>query len=105
MHLRCVYAVNSIKDGGVFVHFSYTPDQQDPKQESDLIPHIIESIRQEADKQGGLPSWIPAWKQVQIWPVKGQPWMEARHSATPTRPTLMCHYLGYEPLCISHTQS
>jgi hypothetical protein len=55
------------KDGGVFVRFSYTSEDQ---------PSRIEScLREELAKHDALPSWLGLGRGT-IWLVKGTPWKE-----------------------------
>ena len=56
------------KDGGVFVRFSYTPEDEQPSR-------IESSLREELAKHGALPSWIGLGRGT-IWLVKGTPWKE-----------------------------
>ena len=56
------------KDGGVFVRFSYTPEEEQPSR-------IENSLREELAKHGALPSWLGLGRGT-IWLVKGTPWRE-----------------------------
>ena len=56
------------KDGGVFVRFSYTSEDEQPSR-------IEDSLRKELAKHGALPSWL-GFGRGTIWLVKGTPWKE-----------------------------
>ena len=56
------------KDGGVFVRFSYAPEDEQPSR-------IESSLREELAKHGPLPSWLGLGHGT-IWLVKGTPWKE-----------------------------
>ena len=56
------------KDGGVFVRFSYTS-------EDEQASRIESSLRGELAKHGALPSWLGLGRGT-IWLVKGTPWKE-----------------------------
>jgi hypothetical protein len=58
------------KDGGVFVRFSYTP-------EDEQTSGIENSLREELAKHGALPSWLGLGRGT-IWLVKGTPWKEVK---------------------------
>lgn len=62
------------KDGGVFIQFSYSAS--DPQT---ALQTIEAQLKHEADKHGGLPSWL-GLTGGQIWLVKGAPWREACYS-------------------------
>ena len=62
-----------IKDGGVFVHFKYNAGEQ-----GEALETIEKSVREEAEKQGGIPSWTGLTKRGDVWLVKGTPWREVR---------------------------
>jgi hypothetical protein len=73
-HLSSVHNFHPIefqpqrKDGGVFVRFSYTPEDEQPSR-------IENSLREELAKYGALPSWLGLGRGT-IWLVKGTPWKE-----------------------------
>ena len=56
------------KDGGVFVRFSYTPENEQPSR-------IENTLRKELAKKGALPSWLGLGRGT-VWLVKGTPWKE-----------------------------
>lgn len=58
------------KDGGVFIHFSYCANDPDS-----AVQTIINELREEAAKHGGLPSWL-GLGGGDVWLVKGTPWRE-----------------------------
>ncbi|CCM03851.1 uncharacterized protein FIBRA_06000 [Fibroporia radiculosa] len=58
------------KDGGVFVHFRYRGGEQDS-----ALQAIIESLRGNVLKAGGVPSWAGI-SRGDVWLVKGRPWRE-----------------------------
>ncbi|KAG5645040.1 hypothetical protein DXG03_007219 [Asterophora parasitica] len=58
------------KDGGVFVRFSYSAS--DPVA---ALKTIESQLTEEAEKHGGLPSWIGLTRGG-VWLVKGTPWRE-----------------------------
>ncbi|RDB21358.1 Mitochondrial escape protein 2 [Hypsizygus marmoreus] len=60
-----------LKDGGVFVRFSY--DASDPNK---ALKTIEAQLKEEAAKHGGLPSWLGGINGGSIWVVKGTPWRE-----------------------------
>ena len=62
------------KDGGVFVHFSYCSANNDS-----ALKTIINELKEEAAKRGGLPSWL-GLRGGDVWLVKGTPWREVCHS-------------------------
>ena len=55
------------KDGGVFVRFSYTSEDEPSRIET--------SLREELAKHDSLPSWLGLGRG-KIWLVKGTPWKE-----------------------------
>ena len=73
-HLSSVYNFHPVefqpqrKDGGVFVRFSYTP-------EDEQLSKLENSLREELAKHGALPSWLGLGRGT-IWLVKGTPWKE-----------------------------
>lgn len=59
-----------IKDGGIFVRFSYTTgNSQTP------LDDILKDLRSQVKKRGGVPSWngVP---RGEVWLVQGRPWRE-----------------------------
>jgi hypothetical protein len=73
-HLSCICDFHPIefqpqrKDGGVFVRFSYTAEDEQPSK-------MQNSLREELAKHGALPSWLGLGRGT-IWLVKGTPWKE-----------------------------
>ncbi|KAF7974077.1 hypothetical protein HWV62_13499 [Athelia sp. TMB] len=63
-----------IKDGGVFVHFKYNAGEQ-----REALETIEKSVREEAEKHGGIPSWTGLTNPGEVWLVKGTPWREDLH--------------------------
>ncbi|KLO14864.1 hypothetical protein SCHPADRAFT_914661 [Schizopora paradoxa] len=63
------------KDGGVFVKFKYTAPSAD---KDSAVQDIVEDLRREARKHGGVPSWIGV-RDGDFWPVLGKPWREDLH--------------------------
>ena len=59
-----------VKDGGVFVHFEYTPSQS-----QDVLSNIQSDLRSHVQSQGGVPS-STGLRRGNIWIVQGQPWRE-----------------------------
>lgn len=59
------------KDGGVFVKFGYNPGAT----EDEALSKILEELRENVTKNGGMPSWIGV-PQGNVWLVKGKPWRE-----------------------------
>jgi hypothetical protein len=59
-----------VKDGGVFVHFEYTPSQSE-----DVLSNIQSDLRSHVQSQGGVPS-SAGLRRGNIWIVQGQPWRE-----------------------------
>ncbi len=69
------------KDGGVFVHFSYSPTPSGgASDESITLERLENELREEVDKNGPLPSWLgPLGMHLRmgsLWLVKGVPWRE-----------------------------
>jgi hypothetical protein len=69
------------KDGGVFVHFSYSPTPPGGASDETITLERLESeLREEVDKHGPLPSWLgPLGMHLRmgsLWLVKGVPWRE-----------------------------
>ncbi|EPQ58246.1 hypothetical protein GLOTRDRAFT_57027 [Gloeophyllum trabeum ATCC 11539] len=61
------------KDGGVFIHFRYNASEG-----SSTLEDIEKHVRDQAAKQGGVPSWSGV-SRGSIWLVKGHPWREDMH--------------------------
>ncbi|KAH9946331.1 RNA12 protein-domain-containing protein [Epithele typhae] len=59
-----------MKDGGVFVKFSY-----DASGACNSLNDILEKLREHVNSHGGVPSWI-GMPSGGIWLVEGQPWRE-----------------------------
>lgn len=66
------------KDGGVFVRFSYTPPDVEESQHWSVLQS---ALSEEAEKHGGMPSWIGMWTG-NLWVVRGTPWNEVRSFLT-----------------------
>ena len=63
-----------VKDGGIFVRFSYTAgNSQTP------LDDILKDLRSQVKKRGGVPSWSGRPKG-EVWLVKGRPWREVCNS-------------------------
>lgn len=62
-----------IKDGGVFVRFKYSAGEP-----GEALETIEKSVREEAEKRGGIPSWTGLASRGDVWLVKGTPWREVR---------------------------
>lgn len=58
------------KDGGVFVQFTYNTGEP-----ASALKSLQKTLREEAGKRGGMPSWIGMAKG-DAWLVKGTPWKE-----------------------------
>ena len=89
------------KDGGVFVRFSYTPSNTP---EDEHLSKIENSLREESEKHGALPSWL-GFGRGTIWLVKGSPWNEVIAYFTPVLTKWHNSLEGHEPLCISSPQA
>ncbi|EFI28416.1 exonuclease [Coprinopsis cinerea okayama7 len=61
------------KDGGVYVRFSYTEPAEQP--DSTALQEIEESVREEANRHGGFPTWTGV-SAGNAWLVRGQTWRE-----------------------------
>ena len=62
-----------IKDGGVFVNFTYN------KSSEYSLEDVIEEIKVVSDASGGFPSWTGLKRSPgSVWQVKGEPWLEVR---------------------------
>lgn len=74
-----------MKDGGVFVRFSYTPEASSDG--SDPMTSLQQTLRDELAKVGTLPTWngIGAGD---IWVVKGSPWNEVGNTRSRLLSTL-----------------
>ena len=74
-----------VKDGGVFIHFEYTPSQSE-----DVLTNIQSDLRNHIQSQGGVPS-SAGLRRGNIWIVQGQPWREVR-----TYPLRPCSALKFQ---------
>lgn len=65
------------KDGGVYVKFSYAEPPVDPSitVDSTVLEEIQQSVREEASKHGGFPTWT-GLTSGDAWIVKGDAWKE-----------------------------
>ena len=59
-----------VKDGGVFVRFTYREDGSPT-----ALDDIIQDLRSQVSKRGGIPSWH-GFPRGNVWLVKGRPWRE-----------------------------
>ena len=60
-----------IKDGGVFVNFSYN------NVSVNSLEGVVEEIKAVGDASGGFPSWTGLKRRSgSVWQVKGEPWLE-----------------------------
>ncbi|KAG8903451.1 mitochondrial escape protein 2 [Tulasnella sp. 403] len=61
------------KDGGLFVHFGFNPEQgiSPPK----AFDQIEETLKSDLDKKGGIPGWFGHGRTT-VHRVKGKPWNE-----------------------------
>ncbi|KAH9952207.1 RNA12 protein-domain-containing protein [Amylocystis lapponica] len=67
-----------VKDGGVFVQFRYSADDQTP-----ALDAIMQDLKGKTAEQGGMPSWL-GLSRGNVWLVKGKPWHEdMRRFASP----------------------
>jgi hypothetical protein len=98
------------KDGGVFVHFSYSPTPPGGASDETIALERLESeLREEVDKHGPLPSWLgPLGMHLRmgsLWLVKGVPWREVLSIYFFQLFWLNCYNEGHEPLRLSHPQA
>lgn len=61
-----------MKDGGVFIDFSFDPDTPDP---SNSLDEIYGAIFEKISSHGGLP-WSMSLRTGRLWRVLGTPWKE-----------------------------
>lgn len=77
--------MKQVKDGGVFVRFTYVPDTTVEEGGSEkALADIEKAFNDAANKLGGLKTWI--WLGGgKVWRVLGRPWHEVGCIRGPSR--------------------
>lgn len=68
-----------VKDGGVFVTFSFVPPEEGEGPREKALQEIQEALFKAAEGQGGLKTWSYSGS-AKIWRVLGRPWHEVRRT-------------------------